>query len=445
MGKRKRVVDGGRPSNFPVKRRPPVADRLRHKLALKTDPKIICLTMIVKNESKIIERCLNCAKPAIQRVSIVDTGSTDNTEELILNWCKANNIPGIVHHESFKNFGYNRTHSAQMAKKSWPEADYLLLIDADMKLVVSKDFDSRLLLHPKYLMEQKDEWLSYWNVRMVSTKYDWKCKGVTHEYWDIDDTIHPDLNNDPIVSVGSNLRSIMIDDKGDGGCKSDKYVRDKRLLREGLLDPEEPDSLKVRYRFYLAQTHKDLNEHWDSIDWYISRFEQAGWEEECYYSLYQIGCNYERIAWGKKMCASFPTEELRKKYNPGNVSSDVLNREVEKLFTTAGLFLIYAWIFRPTRSESLAEAATMYRKLINHRLSYEISRIGKAIDFPKNDTLFVQYAVYDWHFDQEISICANYLPDVKNKGKEALLRLLENEKVPDNIRETAKFNSKFYI
>ena len=69
----------------------------------------ICLCMIVKNESKIIERCLNAAKEAIDYVSICDTGSTDQTIEIIENWCLENNIEGKVHQEEFKNFCHNRT------------------------------------------------------------------------------------------------------------------------------------------------------------------------------------------------------------------------------------------------------------------------------------------------------------------------------------------------
>ena len=49
--------------------------------------------MIVKNESKIIERCLDSAKSIIDFVSICDTGSSDGTPELIENWCKENSIP----------------------------------------------------------------------------------------------------------------------------------------------------------------------------------------------------------------------------------------------------------------------------------------------------------------------------------------------------------------
>jgi glycosyltransferase involved in cell wall biosynthesis len=81
--------------------------------------------MIVKNESKIIERCLNSARPIIDSVSICDTGSTDETPEIIENWCSENNIPGKVHHKSFINFGYNRTLAVSLAQNAFPDADYL--------------------------------------------------------------------------------------------------------------------------------------------------------------------------------------------------------------------------------------------------------------------------------------------------------------------------------
>ena len=39
--------------------------------------------MIVKNESKIIERCIKSCLPVLDYISICDTGSTDNTVEII--------------------------------------------------------------------------------------------------------------------------------------------------------------------------------------------------------------------------------------------------------------------------------------------------------------------------------------------------------------------------
>ena len=43
----------------------------------------LCLCMIVKNESAVITRCLRSVKPIIDYWVICDTGSSDNTKELI--------------------------------------------------------------------------------------------------------------------------------------------------------------------------------------------------------------------------------------------------------------------------------------------------------------------------------------------------------------------------
>ena len=66
------------------------------------------LCMIVKNESKIIERCLNSVKPLIDYVCIIDTGSTDDTVDVINNWMKSNGVDGQVVFEPWKDFAYNR-------------------------------------------------------------------------------------------------------------------------------------------------------------------------------------------------------------------------------------------------------------------------------------------------------------------------------------------------
>src|SRR3989338_8834667 len=112
-------------------------DRLRKKIALKQGVKRLCLTMIVKNESSNMIGLLDSLYDnrlktyVMDMISIVDTGSEDNTEQLILTWGQEHNIPTTVHHEPFKDFAYNRTHSIRMAKQTYPEADYFLLSDVD--------------------------------------------------------------------------------------------------------------------------------------------------------------------------------------------------------------------------------------------------------------------------------------------------------------------------
>ena len=56
----------------------------------------LCLNMIVKNESKIIERLLSSVLPIIDSYCICDTGSTDNTIEIIENFFKKHNKTGKI-------------------------------------------------------------------------------------------------------------------------------------------------------------------------------------------------------------------------------------------------------------------------------------------------------------------------------------------------------------
>ena len=97
----------------------------------------LCLNMIVKNESKIIVRLIQSVLSIIDSYCICDTGSTDNTKELIEQTMAAAGKPGEVYIEPFKNFGYNRSHALKRAD-AW--GDYALLLDADMKLVITDKF-----------------------------------------------------------------------------------------------------------------------------------------------------------------------------------------------------------------------------------------------------------------------------------------------------------------
>ena len=86
--------------------------------------KTICLTMIVKDEIKVIERCLNSIKDSINYWVICDTGSTDGTQDCIKKYFEDNNIQGELHEVQWKNFGYNRTLVFEKAKN---KGDYYLV------------------------------------------------------------------------------------------------------------------------------------------------------------------------------------------------------------------------------------------------------------------------------------------------------------------------------
>lgn len=425
-------------------------DHLRKKMALKHGAKKICLTMIVKNESKNMPRLLDSfkGKNIIDMISIVDTGSTDNTKEVILAWGEENNIPTTIHEELFKNFAYNRTHSIRAAKQAYPEADYFLLSDADF-IWEAKNFNKVLLIDHKYLVEQSNKALSYWNIRLLSSKVEFECLGVTHEYWTETKT-----QSEYAGEIRtSKITTLNVIDLEDGGCKTDKFERDERLLRGGLEDPETSAGLKTRYKFYLAQTLKDMGRYDESIEWYTKRTQDRGWDEEIYYSKFQIGFNHEQLGWKKKHAVTLigkaqkTEEEIAHiaKWNPDNMGPAVLMEQSTKHFTDASVNYMAAYNYRKTRAEALYYLTRMYRMLGMNDIAFSCAIMGNKIKYPEHDTLFIERGCYTYLFDFEISIIAFYLKDKKDIGREAVSRLLQRDDLPDWITQTVENNSRHYI
>ena len=81
----------------------------------------ISLCMIVKNEEQTIGRCLTCAKKFADEIIIVDTGSTDATKEIAMNF----NVK-IYDFEWVDDFSKARNYSFSKATK-----DYIMWLDAD--------------------------------------------------------------------------------------------------------------------------------------------------------------------------------------------------------------------------------------------------------------------------------------------------------------------------
>jgi len=438
--------------NIRLQKQAQLKERLRKKIAVKQGPKKICVIGIMKNESKNVDRLFDSLLPLPpDMICITDTGSEDNTPNKILEWGKRHNIPTTVHHEPFKNFAYNRTYSIRIAKKTYPEADYFLLTDADFVWEINKGgtFDKTLLIDHKYLIEQYNKALSYWNIRLLSSKIEWECVGCTHEYW-AESKKQAEYAGEVRTAK---IKTLVIDDKEDGGCKADKFIRDERLLRGGLEDEQTPAHLKTRYKFYLGQTLKDMGRYEESIEWYTKRIQDRGWVEEVYYSKFQIGFNHEQLGWKKKQAVTImgksnknPDEEAHLiKWNPNNLSPKELMEQSTQHFTDAGINYLAAYNYRKIRAEALYYLTRMYRLLGMNDMALNFAVIGNKIKYPEEDTLFIERGCYDYLFDFEISIVAFYLPDKKDLGREAISRLLQHDNLPQWIKETVEKNSRHYL
>lgn len=179
-----------------------------------SEPKLV-LVMIVKNESKIIERCFDSVKSIVDSIVISDTGSSDNTVELMEQYLQKNNITGKIYKDEWKNFGHNRSKSIKNAQEWLRETNadlpntYLLTIDADMIFRVLPTFKKSMLLQKdSWCIQQKNPGMTYYNKRIFRSSLAYRCIGVTHEYWGCDDK-----DND------GKLDDLYIDDIGDGEQK----------------------------------------------------------------------------------------------------------------------------------------------------------------------------------------------------------------------------------
>ena len=94
----------------------------------------ICLNMIVKNEAPIIRDTLENILSYIPITSymISDTGSTDNTVDVILQFFQERGIPGQIRLDHWQNFAYNRNLALMEATG---KSDYVFFFDADDRFV----------------------------------------------------------------------------------------------------------------------------------------------------------------------------------------------------------------------------------------------------------------------------------------------------------------------
>jgi glycosyltransferase involved in cell wall biosynthesis len=243
--------------------------------------KTICLNMIVKNESKIITRLFDSVVKLIDTYCICDTGSTDNTIQLIQDYFSERNIHGKIIQEPFRDFGYNRSFSL---KACHGLSDYVLLLDADMVLKINPSLDipafKMMLNDDGYHLFQGNDNFYYKNVRIVKNTGTIDYWGVTHEYVRFYD-------NAKVTKIDKEI--IFIQDVGDGGAKADKFERDIALLKRGLIDS--PNN--ARYTFYLANSYNDTRDYDNAILYYTKRSELGEWFEEVWFSFYRIGTCYK--------------------------------------------------------------------------------------------------------------------------------------------------------
>jgi len=375
--------------------------------ALLADPKI-CLVMIVKNESKVIERCIDSVKDYISNWVIVDTGSTDGTQDIIKSAMKKHNIPGELYERPWVDYGSNRTESLNLSKGI---GDYRLIIDADDVLSVPEYTNPfKNLDKDSYKIKIILNTLSYFRTQLVRSNQDWKYVGVLHEYISgpKDTELKEDFLNGTEMHAG--VSGHTRDIKG-----TDKYYNDALIFEKALLTtPKEdlPIDLERRYVFYLAQSYRDAGMSERSIENYQKRADLGGWEEEVYISRYWVA---------------------RLKHNLQKPDEDIINA------------YLLAWESRPTRLEALYHLIKFLGSKKRYALAFALATIAMKSG-PCQDILFVEEEIWKWRMPDEYSVLAYYNgnPEEAKKVTDLIIKAPIFNFIPDMDKDRINKNIGFY-
>ena len=144
----------------------------------------ISLCMIVKNEEDVIGRCLESVKDIADEIIIVDTGSSDNTIEIVSRYTKK-----IYHFLWIDDFSAARNFSFSKATK-----DYILWLDADdiieqkykkeflaLKQNLSPSVDVVMLPYHVAFDKNNNSIHSYYRERLLKRESNFKWLGAVHE------------------------------------------------------------------------------------------------------------------------------------------------------------------------------------------------------------------------------------------------------------------------
>jgi glycosyltransferase involved in cell wall biosynthesis len=242
--------------------------------------KTLGISMIVKNESQIIENCLNSIKDA-DEIVIVDTGSKDNTIELCKKYTNK-----VYFDRWIDNFAHSRNISL-----SHCTSDYVLIIDADETLETPISQLKKIINEPwfeKYAgmifeVETKPE--TFESPRILK-----RCPEIYYI-----NAIHniPSWNGDPPELQKRMYRSSF---KIKSGYSPAHNLDPDRTLRI-LLKELNKDRKNTRNRYYLGKEYINKNQIKKAVEQFeIYRkevyFDVSKWNNELADVLYLLSLSY---------------------------------------------------------------------------------------------------------------------------------------------------------
>ena len=343
----------------------------------------LCLAMIVKNEKEVIARCLRSVRPLLKHWIIVDTGSTDGTQDLIRK--EMEGIPGTLYERPWVDFATNRNMAIALSRG---KATHTLMIDADDELVLDPGFVMPHLTFDSFNIRVLHGELEHWRPHVFRSTMPFNYGGVLHEWMNI-----------PPNSSSARMQGVTMQIRG-GGARSqnpEKFLHDAEVLKRAL----EKEPSHTRYALYLAQSYRDhyrMTAKPEFLEKALEAYEHrasmtGGFVEEVYQSLFEVARCHDIL-----------------EHNASVVQNAYLA----------------AYEFRPQRAEPLFYLA---RWLRTHDSQYSLAAIyarhAAAMPKPAGEFLWVEREIYDWWALDEFAIAASWIPTLHPECHTAAMKLLQ--------------------
>ena len=251
-------------------------------------PEVWC-GMIVKNEERDLPRVLKSIEDVVDGLVVIDTGSTDKTEEVTKAvWAKPlifETYTGASRQDEtgdWKLWDFSKARNVFIDKiDRIPSADYLIWFDADDELLTPANLKRAFYLtqYKVFGMMIETSGMSWVHHRMWKTREGINFSGRIHEY--------PNHGGRP----GITLKDSIIRHDAAPGVGENSNQRNLRILEEEIAENPNP-----RTAFYLANTHKDAGRYVQAVKYYDMRisFGDAFRDEYLFSCLYKGRC--ERAA-----------------------------------------------------------------------------------------------------------------------------------------------------
>ena len=364
---------------------------------------LLALVMIVKNEARSIKETIASVKGFVDRWLVLDTGSTDGTQDLVRE--AFGELPGRVVEEDFVDFGTTRNRALELLGT---EATFSLMLSGDETVVggealraFCKENETRGgNAHGAYYLRVEFGTSVYDSARLARTDAGWRYAGVTHE------VLTKEKAPPPTIRV-PNAHVVHDVSHRAAGSQTKRWELDLRLLTEEA--KKKPND--ARTAFYLAQTLECLGEYKRAFGSYERRIKMGGWQEEVFESMYRLG---RTMSLGQR-----PWPEVQQRY-------------------------LDAYAHSPHRAEPLYAIAMHYYEKKSWGLTYLFAKRGSELPFPEKASLFVDRDVYRYKLLDLVGTAAYYVQEF-DAGEAALDKAIaalgEGETA---LRERFTKNRAFY-